>query len=413
MHLGRTGAFAATLTLAGIAVVACAPSRETAPPDPQLVPAEHDAPTLSPVSTTPGVSTRAAPSTAALAGGASQLLTGVDEPSPAGWEAFDESLRDQLLPGGDVAASVAVSVHGELQHAAAFGVRVPNSLEPVDTDDRFRLGSLSKVVTAIVTLQLVEDGRLALDEPVGDRLAASLGVSAVDPDMQAVTPRMLLSHRSGIHGYDGLFFSNGAATCADAARVAMAQPVSPPGGFDYSNMNYCLLGLLIEHVTALAYDEAESRWLLAPLGLHGMRAAGTSDVGPDEVSHFTTPGRRYMEALGAAGAWIATPTDVVTILDSLDPTLDRWHPLSDEMLMTMRSQPFVPYATAGYGLGLIMYADGSYGHTGTLESTHAMALHRGDGVTWAVTVSGEYPAESEDLRSIVDRAFAASGMPGG
>jgi D-alanyl-D-alanine carboxypeptidase len=403
MQLRRTGAIVATLALAS---AACAPSREAAPPDPELVSAERAAPTV--------VAATSPASTAALFGGASQRLTGLAEPVPAGgWDVFDESLRSQLLGGGAVAASVAVTVGGELVHAAAYGVRVPNSLEPVDTDDRFRLASISKVITAIVTLQLVEDGRIALDEPVGDRIAASLGVAAVDPDMQAVTPELLLSHRSGIGGYEGLFFSNGAPTCPDAARVAMGRAVGPPGGLVYSNMNYCLLGLLIEHVTALPYEEATSRRLLAPLGITGMRVAGTPDVGPDEVQHFTAPGRQYMEALGAAGAWIAAPSDLVTVLDSLDPTLDRWHPLSDEMLLRMRAQPFAPFSPSGYGLGLMLYADGSFGHTGTLESTHTMVLHRPDGVTWAVTVNGEHPSESDDLRRIVDRAFAASGMPAG
>jgi D-alanyl-D-alanine carboxypeptidase len=411
MQLRRTGAIVATLACASLA---CAPPRDDAPPHAELVGAERAAPTAPAATSTATTDVTSTATTAPLFGGASQRLTGLDDPlPPSGWETFDGSLRSQLLGGGAIAASVAVTAGGELVHAAAYGVRVPNSLEPVDTDDRFRLASVSKVITAIVMLQLVEDGRVALDEPVGDRLAASLGVAAVDPDMQAVTPELLLSHRSGIAGYDGLFFSNGAPTCADAARIAMGRAVNPPGGLVYSNMNYCLLGLLIEHLTALPYEEAASRWLLAPLGITGMRVAGTPDIGPDEVQHFTAPGRRYMEALGAAGAWVAAPIDLVTILDALDPTLDRWHPLSDEMLLRMRVQPFDPFAPAGYGLGLILYADGSFGHTGTLESTHTMVLHRPDGVTWAIAVNGEHPSESDDLRRIVDRALAVSGMPAG
>jgi D-alanyl-D-alanine carboxypeptidase len=405
-------AAAASLAVVGLAglggLFGCAPEREATPPEVRLIGGDRAG---------PSTSVEAPLTTSLVDGGASQRLTGVPEPATStapvavGWDAFDQSLRDQLLGRGAVGASVAVAAGGEVVHAAGYGVGAVDGIEPVDTNDRFRLGSISKVITAIVTLQLVEQGRFALDEPVGDRIAASLGVAAADPDMRNVTPELLLSHRSGIGGYDGVFFGAGAPTCADAARVAMAGPVAPPGGFRYSNMNYCLLGLLIEHVTALPYEEVAYRWLLAPLGLTGLRLAGTYDIGPDEVQHFSAPGRGYMEALGAAGAWIATPTDLVTILDSLDPMLDRWHPLSDEMLVRMRAQPFSPFAVAGYGLGLILYADGSYGHTGTLESTHTMVLRRPDGVTWAVTVNGEHPAESGDLRRIVDRALAVSGMP--
>nr|MCU0261914.1 hypothetical protein [Ilumatobacteraceae bacterium] len=61
---------------------------------------------------------------------------------------------------------------------------------------------------------------------------------------------------------------------------------------------------------------------------------------------------------------------------------------------------------------LIRYADGSVGHTGTLESTHSMVLARPDGITWAILVNGEYPSESERLRTLFDRALRA-GFPDG
>ena len=67
-------------------------------------------------------------------------------------------------------------------------------------------------------------------------------------------------------------------------------------------------------------------------------------------------------------------------------------------------------APSGYGLGLINY-DQAFGHTGTIQNTHAMVLRQPDGVTWAVTVSGEYPSDTPQLRNIVRGAFAA-GFPG-
>jgi D-alanyl-D-alanine carboxypeptidase len=64
----------------------------------------------------------------------------------------------------------------------------------------------------------------------------------------------------------------------------------------------------------------------------------------------------------------------------------------------------------GYGLGMMVFGDGTFGHTGTIENTHAMVLDRPDGVTWSVLVSGEYPWESDDLRGIVDRSLADAGI---
>ena len=58
----------------------------------------------------------------------------------------------------------------------------------------------------------------------------------------------------------------------------------------------------------------------------------------------------------------------------------------------------------------MVFPDGSFGHTGTVENTHAMVLDRPDGVTWSVLVSGEYPGDSSSLQGIFDDAVAAAGI---
>jgi D-alanyl-D-alanine carboxypeptidase len=176
-------------------------------------------------------------------------------------------------------------------------------------------------------------------------------------------------------------------------------------------MNYCILGLLVEHLTGEPYEQAVYERLLTPLGISGMRLALTYDPGPGEVQHRSAPNRNYMEALGAAGAWVATPSDLVTIIDSLDPSTPGWKPLEPETVASMKTgatDPLTP--DRGYGMGLILYGGGAVGHTGTVESTHAMVFDRADNVTWAITVSGENPSESVRLAGIVDRALAAGGF---
>jgi D-alanyl-D-alanine carboxypeptidase len=64
-------------------------------------------------------------------------------------------------------------------------------------------------------------------------------------------------------------------------------------------------------------------------------------------------------------------------------------------------------------MGVILYGGGSAGHTGTVESTHAMVLDPADNVTWAVTVSGENPSDTVRLAGIVDRALVAGGFVAG
>ena len=68
-----------------------------------------------------------------------------------------------------------------------------------------------------------------------------------------------------------------------------------------------------------------------------MRMSSTYDLGPDEVSHHPSPDRNYMETLGAAGAWNATPSDLVTIINSIDHSTRGWKALSEEDRATLRA----------------------------------------------------------------------------
>ena len=153
--------------------------------------------------------------------------------------------------------------------------------------------------------------------------------------------------------------------------------------------------------------------LLAPLGITGMRMAGTFDVAESEVVHPSGFGRNYMEVLGASGSWVASPSDVVAIIDSLDVAKPGFHPLKPATVELMRQPappPVVYKPDRWYGLGLIVFVDGAWGHTGTIENTHAMVLRRPDGVTWSVLVSGETPWNTDNLRRIFDEAIVASGV---
>jgi D-alanyl-D-alanine carboxypeptidase len=396
------------VAIAGVlCCAACAPARVATPPEPSLVTGERaDASTTTSIRRSTPTSSiappdRAATSTADAATTSTSTTTTL--PHPTGWAGFDEIVSYDLLSHGDTSASVAVMIDGELVHASAFGVRAAGTFDPTEPVDRFRIASVSKVITAIVTLQLVEDGLLVIDEPIGERVASYLGVTPTAGAAQ-ITAEQLLSHTSGLGVYYATFFQGGASSCPDAARQGLTGGVS--GGYHYSNMNYCVLGMLIEAVTGLSYEEAVYERLLTPLGITGMRLASTFDVGPDEVLHASKPGRTYMETLGAAGSWIATPTDLVRIVDSLNPGGTGWKPLSDEMGVRMRRGRYgISGVAAFYGLGLFNYSDGSFGHTGTIESTHAMVVGRPDRITWALVVNGEYPANTSDLKSIVDNAL--------
>lgn len=410
--VGRTAA----LVLSGaLAFGACGGTRAASPPEPEFQVGVRAAPTVRPEASVVSGGERILPEDVEpdLPVGddvnVSRLFvlddTGDAVPDRAGWAAFDLALERRLIPA-NVSASVAVMVDGRLVHAAAFGERVDGSGEPVEATDRFRIASISKTVTAIVVLQLVEDGVLSLDEPVGAIVADHLGLVDEDPDVRSITVRELLSHTAGFPQHEQIFFGNGATSCVDAATQGLASRVRSGDAFDYSNMSYCVLGILVEAVTGKTYERVVDERLLTPLGIDGMRMPATYDLGPDEVSHHPTPGRNFMETLGAAGAWNATPSDLVAILNAVDPETSGWKALSASSMASMRHRLPSAEPPAGYGLGVINYDGDAWGHTGTIQNAHAMVLVQPDGVTWAITVSGNYPTDSDRLRGIFRAALA-------
>jgi len=131
-----------------------------------------------------------------------------------------------------------------------------------------------------------------------------------------------------------------------------------------------------------------------------------------------------MEVLGASGSWIGSPTDVAESMNSLDMTTPGWKPLSSAMnaeMMTITTDPPVaaepgndtivpvPAPTGGYGMGLMIFGPDAFGHTGTVESTHAMTARDASGRVWAITVSGDHPSSSRDLAGIVAEALRYAG----
>jgi D-alanyl-D-alanine carboxypeptidase len=352
-------------------------------------------------------------------------------PVVSGWPAFDQHLMT-ILDDGSSAVSATVLRNGEVVHEVAIGERT-SAGDPVEIGDRYRIASISKLITSITMLQLVEAGAIGIDDVVGPRLAALVGVTSPSAGVESITVRHLLTHRSGIAQYENLMFRRQVESCAEAGATGLSRGLerTPGTTYRYSNLNFCLLGLLIEDVTGDDYEAVVDRELLDPLGIDGMRLAGTFDVGEGDVEHDSDDGRNYMEVLDAAGSWIASPTDIARITDSLDLTTPGWKPLGPAAhaeMMTVTVDPPIPPEpvtdpgtttttttivppppTRGYGMGLMIFGSGSFGHTGTLESTSAMTVRQPDGLTWAITVSGDSPGSGRNLAPIVAEAFRYAG----
>ncbi|MFD7496866.1 serine hydrolase domain-containing protein [Streptomyces sp. NPDC059832] len=260
----------------------------------------------------------AGPAAPALAAAGTPAATGHAAPKELALEAPDAgALRAAIhgLPKDDAtAALVRVSGTGGGWRGSA-GVHDLASGQPADPDGRFRAGSVTKVFTAAVVLQLAGEGRLGLDRParhyLPDLIPAAYG---------KVTVRQLLNHTSGIPsvGSGGDTLEEWYAhrfdlhDSAETVREATAhRPDFAPGTQQhYANIGYTVAGLLIERVTGDTYASQVSRRILEPLRLKDTYFPGTDPTirGPHNHGYqlFGTVGElRDVTVWGATDAWAA------------------------------------------------------------------------------------------------------------
>jgi CubicO group peptidase (beta-lactamase class C family) len=156
---------------------------------------------------------------------------------------------------------------GRVVHQRGFGVR-DDSGAPVTPETPFYLGSTTKSFTAVAVLQLAELGRVDLDAPVQRYLSwFTLADSAAS---RGITVRDLLLHRGRIPGRAGEYFLSDRDTSARSAErhvrwLAQVQPGKE--GFDYSNLGYTTLGLVVEAASGEPLAAYLRAHVFAPLGL--------------------------------------------------------------------------------------------------------------------------------------------------
>lgn len=332
--------------------------------------------------------------------------------------AFDAVIAAATVDVGDISMGAAVLRDGTVVHTTALGMENPFDLKAATIKTRFRLASVSKILTAVAIMQLVNEGSIQLDAP----FAGQLGLDGpfADPRVATVTVRELMSHTSGFGAAHGIFFGHGVDTWRQAADYALGQTLqSDPGtAFQYSNTNFCLLGLLVESATGQSFETAIRDRVLKPIGIDA-HLAPTFDTESGDAVHASSPGRNYMETLGPAGGWVATPLDIAKLADALRAESPRAHLLDAATVDKMRVSVTVPVETPppangwSYGLGLMLFGDGAWGHTGTIESTHAVVVNRPDGLTVAVLISGKEPGNTDALLPVIDLAVAAASAPSG
>ncbi|MEV3858368.1 serine hydrolase domain-containing protein [Streptomyces sp. NPDC050095] len=236
------------------------------------------------------------------------------------------------LPSDDAtAALVRVGGKGGSWHGAA-GVRDLTSGAKALENAEFRAGSTTKVVTAATVLRLAADGRVDLDAPVQRYLPDLFRGTAFH---RPISVRQLLNHTSGIKAGDGWgdAFADVYAHRFDvmtpehvvATALAKGPEFAPGTQQDYLNINYTVLGLLIEKVTGHAYEEVATRLVLRPAGMRHTYFPGDDPRlhGPHNLGYQLEDGK-FVDVTDwvqsdrwAAGDMISTTADLERLLTRL------------------------------------------------------------------------------------------------
>ncbi len=182
----------------------------------------------------------------------------------------DQFVTAEMPKTGMPGVSVALIENGKTAFSRGYG-RASESRSTVTADTPFQVASLSKSFTALCIIQLVDEGRLALDRPVIDYLPEFQTRDKARSDQ--ITIRHLLMHRTGLSTLDGNRYQGTRYRGADALdnaverlrRVSLRH--SPGEAFEYSNANYAILGHLLERLEKTPFEEIVKRRVFHPLGM--------------------------------------------------------------------------------------------------------------------------------------------------
>lgn len=330
---------------------------------------------------------------------------------------------------------VAVAVDGTLVGTCSGGWADVAAGTPLDDAHQFRIASHSKMFTAVAILQLVESGRLSLEDALADHLPAVDGTDAGE-----VTVGELLSHSSGLtrDGADSDFwvlgrpFPDREAVLDTAAR---GRVIARHEHFKYTNIGYGLLGLVVEAASGMDYRGYAGSHLIGPLGLR--------DTGPDLDDRsarlatgygalavagepYTLERRSAIEhvdtgALSSATGFYSTAGDVVRFLSALLPTAPGRRGtdglLSEHSKRRMQRRVESSGAPGRhYGLGVILqdvHGHATFGHSGGYPGhiTRSWALPDSGAVLSVLTNAIDGPATAWGEQLIALASLAAQEAP--
>jgi len=329
---------------------------------------------------------------------------------------IQERMKFYRVPG----VSIAVINNYKVEWARGYGVKDVDTNEPVTTETLFQAGSISKPVAAMSALKRVEQGKIALDQNINDKLTSWKLPDNEFTAKRKVTLANLLSHTGGltVHGFPGYAVGEKIPTlqqvldgAAPANTAAVRVDMEPGARFRYSGGGTTIAQLAIMDIEKKAYPQIAQETVLGPLE---MTNSTYSQPLPAETRKKAASGHRgngktvdgkihiYPE-MAAAGLW-TTPTDLARF--AIEVQLSLAGKSNKVLSKEMTTKMVTPFISDNVGMGFFIEKHGQatyFGHGGADEGFRAQLLvNRDKGYGAAVMVN----SDNGEIMNEIIRAIA-------
>jgi CubicO group peptidase (beta-lactamase class C family) len=311
-------------------------------------------------------------------------------PADSSVDAVDDAIRAEMQKRRIPGLSLAIIQDGKIVKAKGFGVTETGGESPVTTSTLFQAGSISKPVSALGALRLVDEGRLALDEDVNARLVTWKVPENEFTRQKMVTLRGLLSHTAGltVHGFPGYATDEPVPTLVqvlNGAKPANTRPIRvdvlPGSRWRYSGGGYTVMQQMVTDVTGKPFPRFMQEAVLKPIG---MRESTFEQPLPAEKAKVAASGHlrdrgpvkgkwHIYPEMAAAGLW-TTPSDLARFAIAVQEAA-AGH--AGKTLSRQMARQMITEQKDTYGLGVGLQGSGAalrFGHGGRDEGFDAQLV---------------------------------------
>ena len=298
-----------------------------------------------------------------------------------------DTLFASLDRNNQAMGSIAISKNGSVIYTNVIGQRFYSDKERIDADvnTKYRIGSISKMFTAVLIFQLIEEGQLTLNSSLKEYFPDL-------PNAEKITIRNLLSHTSGIPNIRTIKARRKPHTQDQMLKIIAQKKdwVLPDTTSVYSNSNFLLLGYIIEKITGKPYSEVLNERIVSRIGLSNSYFGQEINIENNESLSYRLKNKwrvqrqTHLSIPGGSGGIVSTPTDLVKFVEAL---------FSNKLIKPASLEQMKTISNQDYGMGLFLFRldnKTAFGHPGGIDRFESVvAYFPGDSLAIAYCSNGQ------------------------